>query len=32
MLAATDDALAAQLEDFRVKQTAAAKAMILPLE
>jgi 5-(carboxyamino)imidazole ribonucleotide mutase len=32
MLAATDDALAAQLEDFRAKQTAAAKAMTLPLE
>jgi 5-(carboxyamino)imidazole ribonucleotide mutase len=30
MLAATDDALAAQLEDFRAKQTAAAKAMTLP--
>jgi 5-(carboxyamino)imidazole ribonucleotide mutase len=30
MLAATDDALAAQLEDFRAKQTAAAKAMSLP--
>jgi 5-(carboxyamino)imidazole ribonucleotide mutase len=32
MLAATDDALAAQLEDFRAKQTAAAKAMTLPQE
>ena len=32
VLAATDDALAAQLEDFRAKQTAAAKAMTLPLE
>jgi len=32
ILAATDDALAAQLEDFRAKQTAAAKAMTLPLE
>jgi 5-(carboxyamino)imidazole ribonucleotide mutase len=32
MLAATDDALAAQLEDFRARQTAAAKAMTLPLE
>jgi 5-(carboxyamino)imidazole ribonucleotide mutase len=30
MLAATDDALAAQLEDFRAKQTAAATAMTLP--
>jgi len=29
MLAATDDALAAQLEAFRAQQTAAAKAMIL---
>jgi 5-(carboxyamino)imidazole ribonucleotide mutase len=32
ILAANDDALAAQLEDFRAKQTAAAKAMTLPLE
>jgi 5-(carboxyamino)imidazole ribonucleotide mutase len=32
MLAATDDALAAQLEAFRTQQTAAAKAMTLPLE
>ena len=32
MLAATDDALAAQLETFRTQQTAAAKAMALPLE
>jgi 5-(carboxyamino)imidazole ribonucleotide mutase len=31
MLAATDDALAAKLEEFRTQQTAAAKAMILPL-
>ena len=31
MLAADDDALAAQLEQFRLDQTAAAKAMILPL-
>ena len=31
MLAADDDALAAQLEQFRLEQTAAAKAMILPL-
>jgi 5-(carboxyamino)imidazole ribonucleotide mutase len=31
MLAATDDALAAKLEDFRAQQTAAAQAMILPL-
>ena len=30
MLAATDDALAARLEAFRVQQTAAAKAMTLP--
>ncbi|TFW25476.1 5-(carboxyamino)imidazole ribonucleotide mutase [Massilia arenosa] len=30
MLAATDDAMAAKLEDFRSKQTAAAKAMTLP--
>jgi 5-(carboxyamino)imidazole ribonucleotide mutase len=30
MLAANDDALAAQLEDFRTQQTAAAKAMTLP--
>jgi 5-(carboxyamino)imidazole ribonucleotide mutase len=32
MLAATDDGLAAQLEDFRAQQTAAARAMTLPLE
>jgi 5-(carboxyamino)imidazole ribonucleotide mutase len=31
MLAATDDALAAKLQDFRHRQTAAAKAMTLPL-
>ena len=31
MLAANDDALAAQLEQFRADQTAAAKAMILPV-
>ena len=31
MLAATDDALAAKLEDFRAQQTAAAQAMILPV-
>ncbi len=31
MLAAADDALAAQLEGFRADQTAAAKAMILPV-
>jgi 5-(carboxyamino)imidazole ribonucleotide mutase len=30
MLAATDDALAAKLQEFRSKQTAAAKAMTLP--
>jgi 5-(carboxyamino)imidazole ribonucleotide mutase len=30
MLAATDDALAAKLEEFRSTQTAAAKAMTLP--
>jgi 5-(carboxyamino)imidazole ribonucleotide mutase len=30
MLAATDDALAARLEEFRNQQTAAAKAMTLP--
>jgi 5-(carboxyamino)imidazole ribonucleotide mutase len=30
MLAATDDALAAKLQDFRSQQTAAAKAMTLP--
>jgi 5-(carboxyamino)imidazole ribonucleotide mutase len=30
MLAATDDALAAKLQDFRTQQTAAAKAMTLP--
>jgi 5-(carboxyamino)imidazole ribonucleotide mutase len=32
ILAANDDALAAQLEAFRVTQTDAAKAMTLPLE
>jgi 5-(carboxyamino)imidazole ribonucleotide mutase len=32
MLAATDDTLATKLEDFRTQQTAAAKAMTLPLE
>ncbi|HEX8605979.1 MAG TPA: 5-(carboxyamino)imidazole ribonucleotide mutase [Pseudoduganella sp.] len=31
IIAATDDALAAQLEAFRAQQTAAAKAMILPV-
>jgi 5-(carboxyamino)imidazole ribonucleotide mutase len=31
MLAALDDALAAQLEKFRARQTAAAKAMTLPV-
>jgi 5-(carboxyamino)imidazole ribonucleotide mutase len=30
MLAATDDALAGKLEEFRSQQTAAAKAMTLP--
>ncbi|MDF3034791.1 MAG: purE [Paucimonas sp.] len=30
MLAATDDALAAKLQEFRVKQTQAAQAMTLP--
>ncbi|MEG2963910.1 MAG: AIR carboxylase family protein, partial [Janthinobacterium sp.] len=30
MLAANDDALAEQLEAFRLTQTAAAKAMVLP--
>jgi 5-(carboxyamino)imidazole ribonucleotide mutase len=30
VLAATDDALAAKLQEFRNKQTAAAKAMTLP--
>jgi 5-(carboxyamino)imidazole ribonucleotide mutase len=30
ILAATDDALAAKLEDFRARQTAAAQAMTLP--
>ena len=30
MLAATDDVLAAKLQEFRNKQTAAAKAMTLP--
>jgi len=31
IIATTDDALAAQLEAFRTQQTAAAKAMILPV-
>ena len=31
ILAATDDALATQLEAFRAQQTAAAQAMILPV-
>ena len=31
MLAANDDALAARLEQFRLDQTAAARAMILPV-
>jgi 5-(carboxyamino)imidazole ribonucleotide mutase len=31
ILAATDDALATRLEAFRAQQTAAAKAMILPV-
>jgi 5-(carboxyamino)imidazole ribonucleotide mutase len=31
LLAANDDALAAQLEQFRLDQTAVAKAMILPV-
>ena len=31
MIATTDDALAAKLEEFRKQQTAAAKAMILPV-
>lgn len=31
MLACTDDALAAQLEQFRARQTAAAKASVLPV-
>ncbi|MFD2366977.1 5-(carboxyamino)imidazole ribonucleotide mutase [Pseudoduganella sp. GCM10020061] len=31
MIATTDDALAARLEDFRKQQTAAAKAMTLPV-
>ena len=31
MLAALDDALAARLEQFRLDQTAAARAMILPV-
>ena len=30
MLAATDDALAERLQQFRLAQTAAAKAMTLP--
>ena len=32
IIAATDDALADQLEAFRSQQTAAAKAMILPVD
>jgi 5-(carboxyamino)imidazole ribonucleotide mutase len=32
ILAGTDDALAGKLEDFRAKQTAAAKAMTLPVQ
>ena len=31
IIATTDDALAAKLEEFRASQTAAAKAMTLPL-
>jgi len=31
ILATTDDALAAQLEAFRARQTAAAQAMVLPV-
>ena len=31
IIATTDDALAAQLEAFRARQTAAAKAMVLPV-
>lgn len=31
MLACTDEALAAQLEQFRARQTAAAKASVLPV-
>lgn len=31
LLAANDDALAAQLEQFRLDQTAVAKAMVLPV-
>ena len=31
MIACTDEALAGQLEQFRLKQTAAAKAMTLPV-
>jgi 5-(carboxyamino)imidazole ribonucleotide mutase len=31
MIAALDDAMAAKLEAFRAAQTAAAKAMALPL-
>ena len=31
IIATTDDALAGQLEQFRLQQTAAAKAMILPV-
>jgi len=32
ILAGTDNALAARLEEFRTLQTAAAKAMVLPLD
>jgi 5-(carboxyamino)imidazole ribonucleotide mutase len=31
IIATTDDALAGQLEQFRLQQTAAAKAMTLPV-
>ena len=31
MIASTDDALAEKLEQFRLRQTAAAKAMVLPV-
>jgi 5-(carboxyamino)imidazole ribonucleotide mutase len=31
IIATTDEALAARLEEFRASQTAAAKAMTLPL-
>ena len=31
IIATTDDALAAKLEEFRASQTAAAKAMVLPV-